>query len=459
MQNSGVRWSTPRQQSTRLLAVTVVAFSSAALAQYWTGIPWWLLLALCTVAGVGTPLVWWLRQRAASWDQRAQAVESTIRSALDAGSLPRTGDTTLQLFGVHRAPLHMVYLMRNAHADIVTTLETGQPVLLLGPALAGKSRLGAEVLRQHYSELPLVVPAPPRGLAQLFGAGGSPVHTVIWLDDLERYLGDNLFRVEWLDRAVQAGNIVVATMRSGPYELFLQGGDVRRSQWELLERFRPVWLDANPDERRRLAAMIDDPRMRAGVLRYGLAEYLGGAVLAIERLHAGESEHPLGAAMVHVAADWRRMGLDGIPEPILGRLARRYLPEPGRRIGAERTTRAIEWASEPIDHTVALLEPTADGWRAFDPVVDHLAAEGRPVPDPTWNAALRSAGDRLITVCHTAAVVHHRQDIAERAWRRALERHGDAAKLTAGLLRELQHSAPDASWWTDPPSPPDWLRP
>lgn len=459
MQHSGVRWSTPHQQSTRLLIVTAVAASSAALAQYWTGIPWWLLLALCAVAGVGTPLVWWLRQRAASWDQREHAVEATIRSAFDAGALPRTGDSTLQLFGVHRAPLHMTYLTRNAHAEIVTTLQTGEPTLLLGHAMAGKSRLGAEVVRQHYPELPLVVPAPPRGLAQLFSAGGSPMRTVIWLDDLERYLGDDLFRVEWLDRAIHAENIVVATMRSRPYEQFLPHGDLQRAQWELLERFRPVWLHANPDERRRLAGMIDDPRMRAGVLRYGLAEYLGGAVLAIERLHAGESEHPLGAAMVHAAADWRRMGLDSVPEPILGRLARRYLPEPGRRTGADRTTRAIEWASELIDHTVALLEPTAGGWRAFDPVVDHVAAEGRPVPDSAWNAALRSAGDRLIAVCHTAAAVHHRQDIAERAWRRALERDGDTAVLTARLLRDLQGSAPDASWWTDPPSLPDWLRP
>lgn len=231
-------------------------------------------------------------------------------------------------------------------------------------------------------------------------------------------------------------------MRSRPYERFLPHGDLQRSQWELLERFRPVWLHADPDERRRLAAMIDDPRMRAGVLRYGLAEYLGGAVLAIARLHAGESEHPLGAAMVHAAADWRRVGLDAVPEPVLARLARRYLPEPGRRGSADRTARAIEWASEPIDHTVALLEPTAGGWRAFDPVVDHLAAEGRPVPDAVWNAALRSAGDRLIAVCHAAAAVHHRQDVAERAWRRALERHGDTAVLTARLLRDLRGSAP-----------------
>lgn len=356
MQNSGVRWSTPHQQSVRLVVVTAVAASSAALAQYWTGIPWGLLLALCAIAGVGTPLVWWLRQRAASWDQREHAVESTIRSAVDAGALPRTGDSALQLFGVHRAPLHMTYLTRNAHAEIVTALQTGQPTLLVGHAMAGKSRLGAEVVRRHYAELPLVVPAPPRGLAQLFGAGGSPVRTVIWLDDLERYLGDDLFRVEWLDRAVHAGNVVVATMRSRPYERFLPHGDLQRSQWELLERFRPVWLHADPDERRRLAAMIDDPRMRAGVLRYGLAEYLG-------------------------ARCWRSHGCT--PASPSTRSARPWcMPPPTGGAWASTPSRSRSWPGWPA---ATCRNPAAAAARTARPARSNGRASRSITPSHSWN--------------------------------------------------------------------------
>ncbi|MBB5787796.1 hypothetical protein [Jiangella mangrovi] len=462
---SGVRWSTPHQQSARLLIVTTVVASSALLAQHWVGVPWWLLVVLCAVAGVGTPVAWWLRQQAARWDQQEHALEATVRSALDADALPLARDAALEAFGVHRSHLPIPYLVRDAHAEVLDAVDAGRPVLVLGHPRAGKSRLGAEVVRRHCADLPLVVPAPPAGLAQLFGAGASPVGTVIWLDDLDRYLRPEHFRVEWLDRALRRRNVVVATMRAAPYECHLPDRGGRGDQWELLERFRTVWLRPDDDERARLAASVADPRLRSGVLRYGLGEYLGGALLAVERLRAGESSHPLAAALVRAAADWRRAGLDAAPEAVLRDLAPHYLPEhdrphdrqPDRPLGSQDADEAVRWAGELIDRTVALLEPTPSGWRVFDFLVDHLAAQGRPIPDATWDAAIDHAGHRLVAVCHAAAVVHHRPDVAERAWRRAVERHPSAARFEADLLRRLQDTVPDTSWWTDPPAGPPWF--
>ncbi|WP_116952957.1 hypothetical protein [Jiangella endophytica] len=437
-----------------MLILTTAAGLSALLAQSWVGAPWWLIIALCGAAGIGMPATWWLRQQAARWDQQDHAIESTIRSALDDSTLPLVGETNLELFGVHRSLLPVPYLVRDAHMTVVDTLDSGRPVLLLGHPMAGKTRLGAEVVRRHFAERPLVVPAPPRGLAQLFSAGASPVRTVIWLDDLDRYLHQEHFRVEWLDRAVRARNVVVATMRTGPYENHLPTRGARQPQWELLERFQTVWLHADDTERARLAAVSGDPRVRAGIRRYGVAEYHGGGVVAIERWHAGESRHPLAAALVRVAADWRRAGLDAASEPVLRALAPYYLPSPDRQVTTETVREALEWAGELIDETVALLEPTPAGWRAFDVVVDHVAAQGRPIPDATWDAVLAAAGHRLVAVCHAAAVVHHRPDIAERAWRQAVERHGDAALFEAGLLRERLEPGVDTAWWSDPPSIP-----
>lgn len=456
---SGVRWSTPHEQSARLLILTAVVAVSALLAQFWAGLPWWLLIVLCAVAGIGTPLAWWLRQQAARWDRQEQAVEATVRSALDADALPLAGEAALEVFGVHRSHLPVPYLVRDVHTEVTAAVDAGRPVLVLGPPRAGKSRLAAEAVRRRCADLPLVVPAPPHGLAQLFGAGASPVRTVIWLDDLDRYLRPEHFHVEWLDRAVRRRNIVVATMRTGPYEAQLPVRGARGTQWELLERFRTVWLRPDDGERARLAAVVPDPRLRSGVLRYGLGEYLGGAPLAVERLRAGEWSHPLAAALVRAAADWRRAGLDAVPEDVLHDLATHYLPAHDRYTGpldAGEADEAVRWAAELIDQTVALLEPTPVGWRAFDFLVDHIAAEGRPIPDVTWDAVLGRAGHRLIAVCQTAAVVHHRPDVAERAWRRAVELNPAAALFQAGLLRGLQDAGAGTAWWTDPPADPPW---
>ncbi|TDE13096.1 hypothetical protein [Jiangella asiatica] len=439
--------------------MAIVAGVSAVIAHYWGDGPWWLLIALCCVAGIGTPAVWWLRQQAVRWDRQDHALESTIRSALDDSVLQHVGDAGLEVFGVHRAHLHVPYLVRDAHADVLAAVEVGEPVLVLGHPMAGKSRLGAEVVRRRFADRPLVVPTPPRGLAQLFGAGASPVDTVVWLDDLERYLPREHFRVEWLDRAVRARNIVVATMRAAPYETYLPTRDVRRSQWEILERFQPVWLHSDEQERARLAAMASDPRTRAGILRYGLGEYFGGGMVAVERLHAGESRHQLAVAMVRAASDWRRAGLDAIPEPVLCALALHYLPQSALPVAPETMGDALDWAGEMIDQSVALLEPTPTGWRAFDFVVDDLHAHGRPIPEATWDAVLRSAGDRLMSVSYAAAVVHRRHDVAERAWRLAHERRTGADgpwPLDAGRLPERYGPEPGAAWCHGPPPIPTW---
>ncbi|TDD69704.1 tetratricopeptide repeat protein [Jiangella aurantiaca] len=369
---------------------------------------------------------------------------------MQASDLQRVADVTLSEFGVHRSHIYIPYIERDAQAAVVELLRLREPVLVLGHSMVGKSRLGAELLRRHFGDRPLVIPTPPRGLSQLFGVGATPVDAAIWLDDLERYLGPDHFRIEWLDRAVRAGNVVVATMRASAYEQFLPTRDLHPPQWELLERFRTVWIHQDENERRRLASRVSDPKMRAGIARYGLAEYIGGGVLAVERFNTGESQHPLATAMVRAAADWRRAGLEIVPEPVLRGLAPAYLPPSVQRDPDGDAGGALAWAGEMIDQTVALLEPTPTGWRAFDFIVDHLADAGRPVPDATWAAVVAGAGDQLVTVGYAAAVVHSRFDVAELAWQRAAERRGDVvAMINLGLLLEQQGRHDEAERWYD----------
>lgn len=88
----------------------------------------------------------------------------------------------------------------------------------------------------------------------------------------------------------QRGNLIVATMRASEHARYQPDSQVRPPQAELLERFEVIRFQ--PDdarERAQLAAQIEGPRLREGIARYGLAEYVGGG------LSFGHSGHGCGA--------------------------------------------------------------------------------------------------------------------------------------------------------------------
>lgn len=128
-----------------------------------------------------------------------------------------------------------------------------------------------------------------------------------------------------MDRLTSAGNIVLATMRSFEYEKFLPQGEIKHDRWDVLQKFEKVWLAEDESERARFAAAIGDTRVRQGIVRYGLGQYIGGADVALGRFQAGEATHKLGVAMLRAACDWQRIGRGDIPADLLGRLARGYL--------------------------------------------------------------------------------------------------------------------------------------
>jgi hypothetical protein len=155
-----------------------------------------------------------------------------------------------------------------------------------------------------------------------------PQHTVVWLDDLESYLtATQQLRLSWLTELERAGCRVVATIRASEYERFQPAGEVRSPQWEVLERFALVRLEDDQAEQDRIADTVGGDPAAAGIRRYGIAEYVGGGYLAIDRFQNGQSVHPLALAMLRAAADWRRLGFETIRASTLSGLASEYLSD------------------------------------------------------------------------------------------------------------------------------------
>ena len=313
------------------VCAAALAMVGAALPGLASGAKWsWAAAAAVVVAAlaaVSTTLVPDVRAAL----ERADAHDASRRSAManldSTGGLKTVGEVTSEGFGARRPRIDVGFLERDKQPEVVRLLAAGRPVLLLGAAMAGKSRLGAQVLRDHYGDRPLIDVVPsqlPAALEQ-----GTPSGAVVWLDELDRYLDAEGLRDDWVQRLHQDGrNVVLATMRSAAWERYQPDGDKPHPQARALRQFELVWLLFDRDEAQRLAGQLQGPVEAAGVARFGLGEYLGGGPELENRYRSGLDSHPRGAAMVRAAAVWRRAGLRAITTERLS-ASRRCLTIPG----------------------------------------------------------------------------------------------------------------------------------
>ncbi|GAA0900060.1 hypothetical protein Vau01_110530 [Virgisporangium aurantiacum] len=146
-------------------------------------------------------------------------------------------------------------------------------MLIVGESTAGKSRLASETVRRRYGRLRLVEPlvraGVPAAVQLVVGAG----RCVLWLDDVERFLGENGLGRHHLDAIRNAGGerYVVATIRAEEYVRFAvpAGGrqpvstEAGRDGWDVLKRITRVDLSRrwSPAELIRPAEYGDDPRI------------------------------------------------------------------------------------------------------------------------------------------------------------------------------------------------------
>ncbi len=451
----GVRWRRPRERAGGLLVLAVLLAAGGAIASKakW---PLWVLAGLVTIVAVGLVILDQLRARAKRMDEQTVLLMRHARGTADTGQLPLVRDVPLDQLGVHRAVVQVGYIERDKQQDAIDALVTGVPLLILGHSMAGKTRMAAETVRRRYRDWPMFVADSSTALTDLAGKGGIPDGTVVWLNELDEFLTARGLTVGLLDQLLSSGNRIVATMRAAAFAQFQPTDQLRPVGSDVLQRFEKVWLDLGltDHERGLVVEQVPDPRIRAAVERYGLAEYVGGGPLAVDRFKTGSSQQPFAVACVRAAADWRRAGLtSNVSQPVLTSLISHYLP-PHRRNDLTQPhaiDTALKWAGERINETVALLYHHDDGWRVFDFLLDQLTTENLPIPDATWKAVTehaRGAPDEAGMVSATASVVHQRNDLAETFSRIAAE-VGDTGHMAflGALLAVRGEIAEAEQWW------------
>ncbi|WP_406346918.1 hypothetical protein [Streptomyces sp. NBC_00648] len=349
------------------------------------------------------------------------------------------------------------YVPRDVDGQMGEALSRGGFVLLLGESAAGKSRTAFEAVRRHLPDHAWVCPFTRRSIEVAVDAACRASRSVLWLDDLENYLGPDGLTEALVRRMLdhpRAEVVLVATIRSEEHCRYdaregsrLTGADrdLWRTERGVVDQARVIrvermwsWAEI---ERARQQAAPDRPltlALRASS-RYGIAESLacGPELVNAWRDAWSRGAHPRGAALVTAVVDYRRAGLRR-PIPLVWARADHepYLRARGgaQLLSAETLDRALAWACQPVRATSGLLvhDPTTDHLLAFDYL---LACDGmEPVPDHLWYALLPRVTEEEAYDLGLVAHGELRLRRARAAFLKALQRPVSGAELALALV-------------------------
>ena len=204
----------------------------------------------CGVAAAAALVVSALRARFKQDDTRAALVTKSVAVPSRQNRLPLVREAGLAQLRVHAAQVQVPYVERDVQQQVAAALGWGRSVLLVGHSMAGKTRLAAQVMRQRFPDAPLLIPESGKALRELVGEGLDPAGVVVWLDDLERFLGPDGLTMGLLTRLASGKAILVATIRSQVRETYRPRNELRPPEWEVLEAFTQHRLEAPPYRRR-----------------------------------------------------------------------------------------------------------------------------------------------------------------------------------------------------------------
>ncbi|MFG2440543.1 tetratricopeptide repeat protein [Streptomyces sp. NPDC048508] len=325
-----------------------------------------------------------------------------------AGRLPRVRDLNDPIaLGVHAAQPVVrdgvtdrvaPFIRRDQEADIHAAVTSGGFVLIVGESTAGKTRLAYEAMRAVRPDHVFACPTPS-GLSTLLPAVQREKRCIVWLDDLERYLGAQGLTATLLAQLLGDTSrdvLVLSTIRTQEYHQFVsppievppeERALRERTARELLQSARTVRIDRrwSAAERERAAEYVADPRLARAVHdeRFGIAETLAcGPTMLMSWQNAwAPGGHPRAAAILAAAVDCRRLGMHTpVSSAVLADLHVRYLEDRGGdRLRPEPLHDALSWLCTPVHGaTGSLLIGSADGCQAFDYLLD--VADLPPIP-------------------------------------------------------------------------------
>jgi hypothetical protein len=293
------------------------------------------------------------------------------------------------------------YVRRDFDDDLRRTIAAGAEdgcfVVLVGGSSTGKTRSLYEAILDEVPNWWLRLPTDTQAVLDLLGA--PPERTVLWLDELDRYLGTSPpLTKECVCALVRDKMIVVGTL--WPDEFAARKAMHRYDENRRLLDFAhviSVVADLSPAEQSRAACIAEgDSRIRIALdtKDAGLTQVLAAGPDLVLRWEQAE---PYTKAVITAAADARRLGIHRPLSPdLLTEAMFDYLPPPHRVAPSTAWWEpATSEAMTPLHDAVAALSPVdggSPGTLAGYVVADYLAQHARRTrrtecpPHSAWQA-------------------------------------------------------------------------
>ena len=422
-------------------------------------------LAVCQVAPDGQDP--WLE----AWE-RAR----TAYLARAAGRV-RVRDARPRRLGVHAAisvpgasddvpPQYVLRDVDTAESGVRARVEdaagAGGFVLLVGGSSVGKTRCAVEAVKALLPEWWLLHPAGPDQVSAL--AQAPPRRTVVWLDELQRYLDGEDGLTGGVVRALLDGPhpvVIIGTLWPDRYHAYTAvpapgGPDPWAREREVLDladvvRIAPEFSPAEQDRARAAAAGDRRLAVALGAAGYGLTQTLAAAPQLVARWENARAADPYAWAVLTAALDVARLGGRApLPADLLRAAAPGYCTSAQQaEAPASWFEQALAYATAKLHGAAAALAPAAEagvmgqvtGYTVADYLLQHATRERRParVPASTWDALLSHLRDpadaaRLADSAHGRLLYRYAIPLYRRAADTGDTGDGYAAERLADLL-------------------------
>jgi hypothetical protein len=299
-------------------------------------------------------------------------------------------------------------------ARVAAAAERGGFVLLVGGSSVGKTRCAAEAVKARLPDWWLVHPAGPGEVAEL-AAAPSP-QTVLWLDELQRYLDGEQGLTGGVVRALLSAPhpaVIIGTLWPDRYAAYTTlpapgGADPHAREREVLDlaavvRIGPEFSEAEHNRAR--AAAVRDRRLRVALeaAGYGLTQTLAAAPRLVARWEDAKTTDSYAWTVPTAALDGARLGARApLSADFLRAAAPGYCTSQQQAEAPENWfEQALAYATAKLLGAAAALSPAGagmgrvTGYIVADYLVQHASRERlyARVPASTWDAILSRIGD------------------------------------------------------------------
>ena len=256
--------------------------------------------------------------------------------------------------------------------------------------MAGKTRLVIEVLREEWPDARVLFPKSEDDVEKLLKKWRRPVRgAIIFLDELERFLGKEEFTLGVLNTWTDDSCTVVATTTRMNYTRWRAELDSKFPGWEIVNRFHPLPLEAKlSNTELEAVGTTSYAKDLASIEQLGLGRVLGRAEDIRRRFTSALDSHQGRAGLVKAAVDWSRVGLGSANKEALLTLAKAYDEDLWEDPDWEAEW---SWVIGKTTNAPLVLRTGKDSWEALDLIAEEADW-------PLTEATLRT----MATCPHTA---------------------------------------------------------